>query len=347
MRRHTRKVKIGDVFIGGDAPVVVQSMLSCPIDDIAANVSQAKALQDAGCGIVRVTVPHIDNVPLINAIKKEVSIPLVADIHFDYRIAIACVEAGVDKIRLNPGNIGGKDRVKSVVQACKEYGVPIRIGVNGGSLEKDLLEKYGGPVPEALVESVLGHVRLLEDENFTDIVLSLKSSHVPTMVQAYRQLAEKCDYPLHLGVTEAGTWRMGLVKNAMGIGALLLDGIGDTLRVSLTAEVEKEIQAGYDILRAAGHFVPGPEVISCPTCGRTVIPVAEVAQQVQERLQGCKKSLKVAVMGCVVNGIGEGKQADIGIAGGKDSAVLFVKGEKVRTLHGDYVEQLLAEIEKM
>ncbi len=347
MRRHTRKVKIGDVFIGGDAPVVVQSMLSCPVDDVAANVRQAKALQDAGCGIIRVTVPHIDNVPLINAIKKEVSIPLVADIHFDYRIAIACVEAGVDKIRLNPGNIGGKDRVKSVVTACKEYGVPIRIGVNGGSLEKDLLEKYGGPVSEALVESVLGHVRLLEEENFTDIVLSLKSSHVPTMVQAYRQLAEKCDYPLHLGVTEAGTWRVGLVKNAMGIGALLLDGIGDTLRVSLTAEVEKEVQAGYDILRAAGHFVPGPEVISCPTCGRTVIPVAEVAQQVQERLQGCKKSLKVAVMGCVVNGIGEGKQADIGIAGGKDSAVLFVKGEKVRTLYGDYVEQLLAEIEKM
>ncbi len=347
MRRHTRKVKIGDVFIGGDAPVVVQSMLSCPVDDVEANVNQAKALQDAGCGIVRVTVPHIDNVPMIKAIKSEVSIPLVADIHFDYRIAIACVEAGVDKIRLNPGNIGGKDRVKSVVKACKEYGVPIRIGVNGGSLEKDLLEKYGGPVPEALVESVLGHVRLLEEENFTDIVLSLKSSHVPTMVQAYRQLAEKCDYPLHLGVTEAGTWRMGLVKNAMGIGALLLDGIGDTLRVSLTAEVEKEVQAGYDILRAAGHFVPGPEVISCPTCGRTVIPVAEVAQQVQERLQGCEKALKVAVMGCVVNGIGEGKQADIGIAGGKNSAVLFVKGEKVRTLYGDYVEQLLAEIEKM
>lgn len=346
-RKETRRVLVGRVPLGGDAPVAVQSMLSRPAADVEGNVAQAIRLEDAGCDIIRVSVPYMEDVRLVSAIKAACGLPLVADIHFDWRIALACVEAGIDKIRINPGNIGGSDRVKAVADACKAAGVPIRIGVNGGSLEKALLEKYGSPTPEALVESALGHVRLLEEQNFGDIVISIKSSHVPTMVAAYRLLSEQCDYPLHLGVTEAGTWRMGLVKNAMGIGSLLMDGIGDTLRVSLTDEPEKEVQAGHDILRAAGYPVPGPEVISCPTCGRTNIPVAEIADEVERRLQGCEKTIKVAVMGCVVNGLGEGREADIGIAGGKDSAVLFVKGQQVRTLRGNYVDELIAEIEKL
>lgn len=347
MRNDTRAVKIGNVVLGGGNPVLVQSMLAKPAADVQANVQQAVQLQKAGCQIVRVSVPTMQDVGLITAIKQEISIPLVADIHFDYRIALAAVEAGVDKIRLNPGNIGGEENVEKVATACKQKKVPIRIGVNGGSLEKDLLEKYGGATSEALVGSALRHVQLLEKQDFYDIVVSIKSSHVPTMVQAYSLLSSRCNYPLHLGVTEAGTYRMGLVKNAMGIGALLLQGIGDTLRVSLTDEPVAEVRAGYDILRAAGHDVEGPEVISCPTCGRTNIPVQQIATQVEQRLEGCKKRVKVAVMGCIVNGIGEGREADIGIAGGKDSAVLFIKGQRVRTLHGDYVEQLLQEIEKL
>lgn len=347
MRRKAREVKIGNLCIGGQNPVVVQSMLAVPAADIAGNVTEAQRLQQAGCGIVRVSVPTLRDVALIPAIKAAVSMPLVADIHFDYRIAVAAVEAGVDKIRINPGNIGSDDKVAAVVAACKKAGVPIRIGVNGGSLEKDLLEKFGSPTPQALVESALRHMRLLEKHNFYDIVISIKSSNVPTMVEAYRLLAAQCDYPLHLGVTEAGTFRMGLVKNAMGIGTLLLEGIGDTLRVSLTDKPETEVRAGYDILRAAGLPVKGAEIISCPTCGRTNIPVAQIAAEVEERLVGLGKNVKVAVMGCVVNGLGEGREADIGIAGGVNSAVLFVKGEKVRTLHGNYVEELVAEIDKL
>lgn len=347
MSDKTRPVKVGTITMGGGAPIPVQSMLSAHADDTEGNVRQAIRLQEAGCGIIRVSLPTLEHVKLVTAIKNAVTMPLVADIHFDYKIALAAVEAGVDKIRLNPGNIGGEERVKLVAAACQKHGVPIRIGVNAGSLEADLLKKYGGPLPEALVESALNHVALLEAEDFHDIVISIKSSHVPTMVAAYRLLAAQCRYPLHLGVTEAGTWRMGLVKNAMGIGALLLDGIGDTLRVSLTAEPEREVEAGYDILRAAGLPVEGPEIISCPTCGRTNIDVAGIAAEVEERLKGNKKQIKVAVMGCVVNGIGEGKEADIGIAGGKDSAVLFVKGEKVRTLHGNFVDELVKEIEKL
>ncbi len=343
----TRVVHLGSVAIGGGNPVAVQSMLSKPAADIDANVRQAVSLEKAGCAILRVSVPDMAAVALIPAIKAAVSIPLVADIHFDWRIALAAVDAGVDKIRLNPGNIGGADRVKAVADACRANGVPIRVGVNGGSLEKDLLAKYGGPTPEALCESALSHVRLLEQVDFTDIVVSLKSSSVPVTVRAYRLLSEVCAYPLHLGVTEAGTYRTGLVKNAMGIGSLLLDGIGDTLRVSLTDEPETEVQAGYDILRAAGYPVTGPTVISCPTCGRTNIPVADIAAEVEKRLAGSSKQLTVAVMGCVVTGIGEGKEADIGIAGGQDSAVLFINGQQVRTLHGNYVEELLAEIEKL
>ena len=310
-------------------------------------MAQAKRLEAAGCQIIRVTVPSAEDARVVSAIKEQVALPLVADIHFDYRAAIAAAEAGADKIRINPGNIGGDDRVAAVVKACKAKRLPIRIGVNAGSLEKDLLQKYGSPTPEALCESAMRHVRILERHDFEDIVISIKSSYVPTVIAAYRLLAQRCDYPLHIGVTEAGTYRMGLIKSAMGIGGLLLDGIGDTLRVSLTDEPEKEVEAGFDILRAAGFEVPGPEVVSCPTCGRTNIKVAEIAQEVERRLKGCKKPIKVAVMGCVVNGPGEAREADIGIAGGVDSAVLFIKGQQVRTLRGDIVGQLIEEIGRL
>lgn len=347
MRRLRRQVKIGNLVIGGEHPVLVQSMLNAPAGDVEANVRQAVELEKAGCQIVRVAVPTIEDVRLIPAIKNAVKMPLVADIHFDHRISLAAVEAGVDKIRLNPGNIGGKDHVAAVAAACKEKGVPVRIGVNAGSLEKDLLEKYGRPTPKALCESALRHIGLLEAEGFYNIVVSIKSSHVPTMIEAYRLLATQCEYPLHLGVTEAGTYRMGLVKSALGIGALLLEGIGDTLRVSLTGDPVKEIQAGFDILRAAGHEVPGPVIISCPTCGRTGIDVEGIADEVERRLAHYPKKITVAVMGCVVNGPGEAREADIGIAGGRDSAVLFVKGQQVRTLRGDVIGQLMDEIYKL
>ena len=347
MRMLRKEVKIGNITIGGNHPIAVQSMLNRPISDIAGNVAQAKSLAAAGCQIIRVTVPHEQDAKVVAAIKEAVDLPLVADIHFDYRAAIAAAEAGADKIRINPGNIGGDDRVAAVVQACKAKGLPIRIGVNAGSLEKDLLAQYGAPTPEALCESALRHVAILQRHDFDNIVISIKSSHVPTVLAAYRLLAQRCDYPLHIGVTEAGTYRMGLIKSAMGIGGLLLDGIGDTLRVSLTDAPEKEVQAGFDILRAAGFAVPGPEIISCPTCGRTNIDIAKIAQEVEDRLHGCKKQIKVAVMGCVVNGPGEAKEADIGIAGGVDSAVLFIKGQQTRTLRGDIVGQLIDEIEKL
>ena len=275
--------------------------------------------------------------------------PVVADIHFDYKAALACAEAVVDKIRINPGNIGSDEHVREVADACRKRGIPIRIGVNGGSLEKNILAKHGGVTPEALCESALYHVALLEKHDFDNIVISIKSSNVPVMMQAYRLISAQCSYPLHIGVTEAGTYRMGLIKSAMGIGGLLMEGIGDTLRVSLTDEPEKEVQAGYDILRAAGYPVAGPEIVSCPTCGRTNIDVAGIANEVERRLRerGCTRSIKVAVMGCVVNGPGEAKGADIGIAGGKDCAMLFVKGQQKRMLRGDIVGELIREIEQM
>lgn len=347
MRRASRVVNVGGILLGGDNPITVQSMLNVPVEDIAGNVEQALRLEAAGCQIIRVTVPRPENVDVITALKKAVSMPVVADIHFDYKAALACVEAGVDKVRINPGNIGSDDRVKAVADACRSHGVPIRIGVNAGSLEKEILAKYGAPTPEALVESALYHVSLLEKYDFNDIVISIKSSNVPVMTQAYRLLAQKCDYPLHVGVTEAGTYRMGLVKSAVGIGSLLLDGIGDTLRVSLTDDTVHEVRAGYDILRACGHEVPGPELISCPTCGRTQIDLVGLAKEVESRLEDCHKNIKVAVMGCVVNGPGEAKEADIGIAGGKDCAVLFVKGQQVRTLRENIVDQLMEEIAKL
>ena len=347
MRKVKREVKIGTVAIGANNPVAVQTMLNVPVADVAGNVVQAKRVAAAGCQILRASVPTLEDVRLVEAIKNAVEIPFVADIHFNYKIALACVDAGADKIRLNPGNIGADENVRAVARACNAKNIPIRIGVNAGSLEKEILARYGAPVPEALVESALYHVGLLEKHDFNNIVISIKSSNVPTMMAAYRLLSEKCDYPLHVGVTEAGTYRMGLIKSGMGIGGLLLEGVGDTLRVSLTDDPEKEVQAGYDILRAAGHAVGGPEIISCPTCGRTNIAVAQIVDEVERRLQGYKKPVKVAVMGCVVNGPGEAREADIGIAGGKDEALLFIRGEKIRMLRGDIVGQLVEEIYKL
>lgn len=347
MRAIKREVKIGGLTVGGNHPVAVQTMLNVPVADLAGNVRQAKQVQAAGCQILRASIPSLEDVRLVDTIKNAVDIPFVADIHFNYKIALACVDAGVDKIRINPGNIGADENVRAVARACNAKNIPIRIGVNAGSLEKEILAKYGAPVPQALVESALYHVSLLEKHDFNNIVISIKSSHVPTMMAAYRLLSQKCSYPLHIGVTEAGTYRMGLIKSGMGIGGLLLEGIGDTLRVSLTDEPEKEVQAGYDILRAAGHAVGGPEIISCPTCGRTNIPVAQIADEVERRLHGYKKPVKVAVMGCVVNGPGEAREADIGIAGGKNEALLFIRGEKIRMLRGDIVGQLVDEIYRL
>ena len=345
-RQLKREVKIGNIKIGGTNPIAVQTMLNVPVKDIAGNVAQAKRVAAAGCQIVRVTVPSPSDAAVVAAIKEAVDIPVVADIHFDYRAALAALDAGADKIRIN---LGDDDRVKAVADACNQKGVPIRIGVNGGSLEKHILAKYGAPVPEAMVESALYHVRLLEKHDFHNIVISIKSSNVPRMMAAYRLLASQTDYPLHVGVTEAGGNRMGLIKSGMGIGGLLLEGLGDTLRVSLTDEPENEVYAGYDILRAVGYAVAGPEIISCPTCGRTQYPMIEIANEVEKRLrdEGFKKPLKIAIMGCVVNGPGEASDADIGIAGGKDEALLFIRGEKVRMLKGDIVGQLLDEIHKM
>ena len=345
MRQLKRTVKIGNITIGGTNPIAVQTMLNVPVKDIAGNVEQAKRVAKAGCQIVRVTVPTPADAAVVSAIKEAVDIPVVADIHFDYRAALAAIDAGADKIRINPGNIGDDDRVKAVADACNAKNIPIRIGVNGGSLEKHILARYGAPVPEAMVESAMYHVRLLEKHDFNNIVISIKSSNVPRMMAAYRLLASQTDYPLHVGVTEAGGNRMGLIKSGMGIGGLLLEGIGDTLRVSLTGDPEDEVYAGYDILRAVGYAVAGPEIISCPT----QYPMIEIANEVERRLkeEGFKKPVKIAIMGCIVNGPGEASDADIGIAGGKDCAVLFEHGEKIRTLKGDIVSQFVEEIHKL
>ena len=348
MRQLKREVKIGNVTIGGNNPIAVQTMLNVPVEDIEGNVAQAKRCEAAGCQILRVTCPSAADAKCIEAVKNAVNIPIVADIHFDYKAALACADVGVDKIRINPGNIGDDDRVKAVVQACQQKNIPIRIGVNGGSLEKHILARYGAPVPEAMVESALYHVRLLEKFDFNNIVISIKNSNVPRMMEAYRQLSAVTDYPLHVGVTEAGTYQMGLLKSGMGIGGMLLEGIGDTIRVSLAAEPEKEVEAGYNILRAVGFPVAGPEVITCPTCGRTQYPCTAIANEVEKRLQGYKKSIKVAVMGCVVNGPGEAREADIGIAGGKGEAVLFLHGKPIKKLTGDNIlDQFMDEIYKL
>lgn len=346
-RRKTVPVSVGDLILGGNR-IYIQSMLNVPSTDIAGSVRQAEALGAAGCEILRVAIPDKDAVKLIPAIKEKVSIPLVADIHFDYRLALEALEAGIDKIRINPGNIGSPDRIKAVAVACSNRGVPIRIGVNSGSVEKHILEKYGGPTADALVESGLYNAQLLEKFDFHQIVISLKSSNVETMIEAYRKLAERCDYPLHLGVTEAGTERMGLIKSAIGIGSLLADGIGDTIRVSLTADPIREIAAAKDILRALDLDEGAPQIVSCPTCGRTRIDLISLANAVEERLRTVKKPIKVAVMGCIVNGPGEAKEADIGIAGGDGCAVLFKKGKVLRKVSEDRIlEELFSEIEQI
>lgn len=348
MRRQSKQVFAGAVAIGGGAPVSIQSMLNIPASDIDRNVRQAMELERAGCEILRVSIPDRQAVSLIPAIKKAIGIPLVADIHFDYRLALESAAAGIDKIRINPGNIGGSDHVRAVAQACRERGIPIRIGVNSGSVEKEILAKYGAPTPDALVESALYHASLLERFDFTDIVLSIKSSDVDTMIRAYELCAEKCRYPLHLGVTEAGTERMGLVKSSIGIGSLLQRGIGDTIRVSLTANPVKEIAAGMDILKALNLRQEGIQFVSCPTCGRTKIDLIAIADEVERRLAHCKKPIKVAVMGCVVNGPGEAREADIGIAGGDGVGLLFKKGEIVRKVPEDkLVDELVREVEAL
>ena len=347
-RKITKQVKIGDVLIGGGAPISVQSMLNKPAEDIEGSVKQALELQKAGCNIIRAAVPNKEAVKLIEALKENLSVPVVADIHFDYRLALECAAAGVDKIRINPGNIGSYDRVKAVADACRQRNIPIRIGVNSGSVEKEILAKYGSPVPEALVESALYHASLLEKFDFDDIVISIKSSNVENTVKAYSLASEKCNYPLHVGVTEAGTSRMGIVKSSIGIGSLLLKGIGDTIRVSLTDSPVKEVAAGYDILKAVGLKKDAVQIVSCPTCGRTKIDLISLANEVESALASCTKPIKVAVMGCVVNGPGEAREADIGVAGGDGCAVLFKKGEILKKVpENEVVSALLSEIEKM
>ncbi|WP_010252255.1 flavodoxin-dependent (E)-4-hydroxy-3-methylbut-2-enyl-diphosphate synthase [Acetivibrio cellulolyticus] len=347
-RKKTKKIRIGDTFIGGDSPITVQSMTNTDTRNALATVNQIKRLEDEGCSIVRVAVPDNEAAEAIRDIKKSIHIPLVADIHFDYRLAIACMKNGADKIRLNPGNIGDKDRVRMVVEVAKERQIPIRIGVNSGSLEKDVMAKFGGVTPEAMVESALGHARILEELNFYDIVFSLKASNVPMTIAAYRMMSEKTDYPLHIGVTEAGTIYKGTVKSSVGLGCLLAEGIGDTIRVSLTGDPVEEIKAGNEILKSLGLKKGGVEFISCPTCGRCQVDLISIAGRIEERLSKVDKDIKVAVMGCAVNGPGEAKEADIGIAGGKGEVLLFKKGEIIRKIPQERaVEEFLEEIHRL
>ena len=341
------QVQAGNVKIGGGAKITVQSMLNVPADNIEDSVKQAVELEKAGCHIIRAAIPNKEAIKLIPALKKAVNTPIVADIHFDYKLALEAVEAGIDKIRINPGNIGAEDRVKAVAVACANKNIPIRIGVNSGSLEKEILAKYGSPTPQALCDSALYHASLLEKYDFNNIVLSMKSSTVSTMVKAYELASQQCDYPLHLGVTEAGTERMGIIKSSAGIGSLLLHGIGDTIRVSLTADPVREVYAAHDILKSLDLETEGVQFVSCPTCGRTKIDLISLANEVQERLSGCKKNIKVAVMGCIVNGPGEAKEADFGIAGGDGCGLVFKKGEILYKVSEDkLVDALIEEIEK-
>ncbi len=347
-RRKSRKIKLGNTTLGGDSPVLVQSMLNVPSTNIDGSVAQAKALAAAGCQVIRFAIPDEAALDLIEPIKNAVDVPLVADIHFNYRLALGAAQRGIDKIRINPGNIGSDDRVKAVADICREKQIPIRIGVNSGSLEKHILAKYGAPTPEAMVESAMYHAALLEKFDFNDIVISIKSSNVPTMIAAYEMAAQRCDYPLHLGVTEAGTERMGIIKSAAGIGSLLCHGIGDTIRVSLTDDPVKEVFAAMDILKAIGLKNDSPYLIACPTCGRTRIDLVGLAKQVEEKLRDVHKPIKVAVMGCVVNGPGEAGEADIGIAGGDGEGLLFKKGQILRKVPEDQLlTELMKEIDKL
>ena len=347
-RRKAKTVKVGNIALGGNNRIAVQSMLNVPAHDVDGNVKQAIELENAGCEIIRLTVPDTAAAKTLYAVKENVNIPVVADIHFDYRCALESVAAGADKIRITPGNIGDDSKVKAVADACKLHGVPIRIGVNSGSLEKNILAKYGSPTPEALCESAFYHISLLEKFDFNDIVVSIKSSDVQKMVTSYRMLAKKCDYPLHLGVTEAGTHNMALVKSSIGIGSLLLDGIGDTIRVSMTDNPVKEVKAGFDILKAAGIKTDCVRLVSCPTCGRTKIDLISLAKEIEDALANCNKQITVAVMGCVVNGPGEAKEADIGVAGGDGCGVIFKRGEVLKKVNEDeIVTELLKEIDRM
>lgn len=341
-----KQVKVGNLTLG-DRNIYIQSMLNVRAEDIEGSVKQAVELEKAGCQIIRAAVPRIECAELIPALKNAVSVPIVADIHFDYRIALKCAELGVDKIRINPGNIGASENVKAVADICREKGIPIRIGVNSGSLDKKILEKYGSPVPKAFVESAMDNVKLLNRYDFDDIVISIKSSDVKTTIASYRLLHEQTDYPLHLGVTETGTAHMGIIKSAIGIGSLLCDGIGDTIRVSLTADPIEEVKAAKDILKACG-IGGGVNIVACPTCGRTQIDLISLANKVEKAVSVINKDIKIAVMGCIVNGPGEAREADLGITGGNGKAVIFKKGEVLRTVpEEDVLEALMEEIEKL
>ena len=344
----SRQIMVGNVPIGGGAPIAIQSMLNTKTTDVSGSLKQIQMLKDTGCQIVRLAVPNMEAAKAFGQICKESALPLVADIHFDYKLAITAAEGGAAKIRINPGNIGGEDRVKAVVDVCKDRKIPIRIGVNGGSLDKKLLEKYGHPTAEALVDSAFTHLALLEKYDFYNTCVSMKSSNVPTMVQAARLFRSRCDYPLHIGVTETGPVRMGLIKSAMGIGSLLLDGIGDTIRVSLTDDPVEEVYAAKDILKAAGLRKEGVNIISCPTCGRTNIDLIGLVNQVEAALKDCEKPITVAVMGCIVNGPGEAREADIGIAGGNGCGMLFEKGQQIEKLpYEELLPALLKRIQEL
>ena len=347
-RRFTRQIKIGPVLIGGDAPIAVQSMTNTKTQNVQATLEQIRKLADAGCDIIRCAVPDMDAALALKDIVGGSPIPVIADIHFDYRLALQAIEAGVQGLRLNPGNIGGNEKVKAVVEAAKPKHIPIRIGVNAGSLPKDLLEKYGHPTAEALVEAAWRHIRILEEMDYRNIKISLKCHDVPLTLEAYRLLASQCDYPLHVGITEAGTVTSGIIKSAVGIGALLAEGIGDTIRVSLTGDPVNEVKAGFEILKALGLRTYGPTLISCPTCGRTSIDLEKLANVVEARLADIKEPISVAVMGCIVNGPGEAREADVGIAGGKGEGLVFRKGQVIKKVSEDcLVNELFTEIDKI
>ncbi|HDK7157736.1 TPA: flavodoxin-dependent (E)-4-hydroxy-3-methylbut-2-enyl-diphosphate synthase [Clostridium botulinum] len=348
MRKPTRKVKVGSIYVGGDSPISIQSMTNTDTRDVKSTLNQINKLDKIGCDIIRCAVPDMEASEALKIITKESKIPVVADIHFDYKLALESIKNGVDALRINPGNIGSMERVKMVAEAAKEKSIPIRIGVNSGSLKKDILDKYGRVCPEALVESALQHVSILEKCNFNDIVISIKSSNVMQMIESYRLISEKVNYPLHLGVTEAGTTFRGTIKSSVGIGTLLSEGIGDTIRVSITGDPLEEIKIGKEILRSLGYVNEGIEFVSCPTCGRTNIDLISIAEEVEKRLLNCNKNIKVAVMGCVVNGPGEAREADIGIAGGKGEGLIFKKGEIIKKVkEEDIIDELIKEIEKM
>ncbi|MEG0772312.1 flavodoxin-dependent (E)-4-hydroxy-3-methylbut-2-enyl-diphosphate synthase [Clostridium sp.] len=348
IRKVTKKIKVGNIYIGGDSKIAIQSMTNTDTRDVKSTINQILKLEEAGCDIVRCAIPDMEAAEAIKDIVKEIHIPLVADIHFDYRLALKAIENGISKLRINPGNIGSIERVKVVAEAAKAKNIPIRIGVNSGSLEKELLKKYGKVCPEALVESALNHVKILETVGFYDIIISIKSSDVVQMIESYRMISQKVNYPLHVGVTEAGTIWRGTIKSSVGIGTLISQGIGDTIRVSLTGEVTEEIRVGKEILKSLGYHKEGVEFVSCPTCGRTQINLIKIAEEVESRLAALNKNIKVAVMGCVVNGPGEAREADIGIAGGNGEGLIFKKGEVIKKVkEEDLVEELLKEIDKL